>query len=150
MIATKTELFRRAVFGLSRHIGLMAGAGLLLRNAADAVAILGGGLRVARREWLRLAHLDENGALLGVTAHAGGHDALALSPGKIVRDVFAHGARRLLLAHNHPSGDPTPSRADHVATRRLAELMRALEIELVDHLVFARDGVTSFRGSGLL
>lgn len=121
-----------------------------LRTAADAVALLGEGLRASPIERLRLAHLDHDGMLIAMTEQAGDPHALSLKLRHIVGQAFAHGSRRLLIAHNHPSGDPMPSRADLDGTRRLAELLRPLEIALVDHLVFARGGVTSFRQLGLL
>ena len=54
------------------------------------------------------------------------------------------------IAHNHPSGDPSPSRADIEATRRLAEAAAALGIRLHDHLIFAGGDCRSFRALGLL
>ena len=54
------------------------------------------------------------------------------------------------MAHNHPSGDPRPSRADIQATRRLAETADALDIRLHDHLIFAGTDCRSFRELGLL
>jgi DNA repair protein RadC len=121
-----------------------------LRTAADAVTLFGEELRTAPVECLRLAHLDGAGALIALTGRSGGQGALPLALDRIVREAFVHDSRRLLVAHNHPSGDPTPSHADRIATRRLAELLRLLGIDLIDHLVFARGGVTSFRQLGLL
>ena len=54
------------------------------------------------------------------------------------------------MVHNHPSGDPTPSRADIDMTRQIAEAARALRIAVHDHLVVGRDGVASFKALGLL
>ena len=56
-------------------------------------------------------------------------------------------ANRLL--HNHPSGDPTPSRADIDMTRQVVEAGRTLRIDVHDHLVVGRDGVASFKALGL-
>lgn len=125
-------------------------AGPCLRTAADAVSLLGDDLRRASTERLKLVHLSREGRLIALTEQLGGHDALPLAFDRIVREAFAHDSRRLLVAHNHPSGDPTPSRSDRIVTRHLAELLRRLEIDLVDHLVFARGGVRSFRQLGLL
>lgn len=52
--------------------------------------------------------------------------------------------------HNHPSGDPTPSRADIQMTRQVIDAARALEIAVHDHLVVGREGVASFRQLGLM
>ena len=71
-----------------------------------------------------------------------------------MRAIFAaalgHDAAGMVIAHNHPSGDPRPSRADRDATRRLAETAPALGISLHDHLIFAGGGCRSFRELGLL
>jgi DNA repair protein RadC len=71
-----------------------------------------------------------------------------------MREVFGEalrlGARGMILAHNHPSGDCRPSGSDIAATRRLAEIARALDIELIDHLIFTTDAVYSMRAGGLL
>ena len=119
-------------------------------TAADAVALLEGEMRTASREYLRIAHLDRHGGVLALSGQSGGHDMLPIALHSIAREALLKNSRRLLIAHNHPSGDPTPSIADRRATRRLAEGMRLIGIELVDHLVFARGGVTSFRQIGLL
>ena len=71
-----------------------------------------------------------------------------------MRDLFARalalGARGLIIAHNHPSGDCRPSQHDLDATRRLAEIASALDIELIDHLIFTREKVYSMRAGGKL
>ena len=54
------------------------------------------------------------------------------------------------MVHNHPSGDPTPSRADIDMTRQVIEAGRALHVEVHDHLVVGRDGVASFKQLGLM
>ena len=119
-------------------------------TAADAVQLLGASLLDAPVEKLRLAHLEGDGSLIAVSEETGGRDLIVFRIGQIVRDACLLGTSRILLAHNHPSGDPTPSRADRYATRRLGEVLNLLEIELVDHLIFARNGIASFRGLGLL
>lgn len=80
----------------------------------------------------------------------GGATGTSIAP----RDAFAPlirlGATAFVLAHNHPSGDPTPSRADVELTNALARLGRALGVHLVDHLVVATAGILSFHDVGLL
>ncbi len=56
----------------------------------------------------------------------------------------------IVIAHNHPSGDPEPSKADIAATRMLVHAARALEIRVLDHLIFTTTRCTSFRALGLL
>ena len=122
-----------------------------LRNIADAMHLFAGELSLLSCEELRVAHLDEEGRVLGLSAGTGGDAGKVDLPiHEIVRDALALGARALLLAHNHPSGDPTPSPADKAATRQLADAARSLDIRLVDHLIFAGLHCRSFREMGLL
>ena len=155
------ELSGAAAIFLSAHIGRMRhldpafalrGASEAFRvvTAADALDLIGHGLAEARFEILRLAHLSRAGEVILIEDQPGGQSMLKIAPGQILRRACLLGTQRLLIAHNHPSGDPVPSQADRVATRELAELLRAADIALVDHMIFARDGVTSFRALGLL
>ena len=70
------------------------------------------------------------------------------------REVFAPALREaaaaILVVHNHPSGDPSPSREDHEVTRRLAKAGELLGIPLLDHVVIAAQGHTSFARNGWL
>ncbi|MGH6992053.1 MAG: JAB domain-containing protein, partial [Caulobacteraceae bacterium] len=59
-------------------------------------------------------------------------------------------ASAVILVHNHPSGDPTPSAADRDMTRQVVEAGRALKIAVHDHLVVGREGVASFKALGLM
>lgn len=54
------------------------------------------------------------------------------------------------MMHNHPSGDPTPSRADIDMTKQIVQAAKALSVEVHDHLIVGRDGVTSFKSLGLM
>ncbi|QJA05579.1 DNA repair protein RadC [Thermosulfurimonas marina] len=74
----------------------------------------------------------------------------AVYPREVFRLAFAHRAAALILAHNHPSGDPSPSSADIALTRRLLLAGRLLETRLLDHLILAREGYFSFAEKGLL
>jgi len=71
-------------------------------------------------------------------------------PREIVRRALELGAASLILAHNHPSGDLTPSKDDIAATRRLIKACSAVDIQVLDHLIVARSGCLSFRAEGLI
>ena len=77
-------------------------------------------------------------------------DHAPVYPREVVRRALELSASAIILVHNHPSGDPTPSRADIDMTRQIAEAARALRIAVHDHLVVGRDGVASFKALGLL
>lgn len=114
--------------------------------AAEHIApLLAGG-----EERLIAAHLDARQRLVAVTRAEGRIDAVDLSIRAIIGDALASGAAGIILAHNHPSGDPTPSEADRAATRRLAEVAAPLGLRLHDHLIFGGGRVSSFRALGWL
>ncbi|WP_228243356.1 JAB domain-containing protein [Porphyrobacter sp. GA68] len=64
--------------------------------------------------------------------------------------ALAHDSRAVLLAHNHPSGNPQPSAADLTATRQIGRMANLLGIHLIDHLIIAGDNAYSMRGGGQL
>ena len=89
-------------------------------------------------------YLDDGCFADGSTAH------LPVRLRGLFARALALGARGLIVAHNHPSGNCRPSASDIAATRRLVEIGRALEIELLDHLIITREKVYSMRAGGLL
>jgi DNA repair protein RadC len=80
------------------------------------------------------------GSLTGVEVH----------PREVFRGAIANGAAALVMAHNHPSGDPTPSRQDLELTTRLKEVGALCGISVLDHVVVAADGYTSLAERGWL
>jgi DNA repair protein RadC len=76
--------------------------------------------------------------------------ALDLPIRTVAADALAFDAAAVVMAHNHPGGDPSPSTADRAATRALARALSALDIRLLDHLIVAHRGIASFRALGLL
>ena len=103
-----------------------------------------------RRESLWVAHVDDQARCMHLTRHDGDEAGTDFPLRAIIADAAAHGSAGLLLAHNHPSGDATPSESDCRATRRLACAAEALDCAIVDHLVFAGAECASFRRLGLL
>jgi DNA repair protein RadC len=77
-------------------------------------------------------------------------DHTPLYPREIVKRALELGATAIILIHNHPSGDPTPSRADIDMTREIQEAAAKLGIALHDHLIISREGPASFKSLGLL
>ena len=122
-----------------------------IRTARDAADLFAPLLADAREERLIVAHLGAEGELLRLSeAGRGSEDAVPLPMRRIVREALFVEAAAIILAHNHPSGDPSPSNRDMVTTRRLAEIARALGVGLRDHLIFASRECRSLRAMGLL
>ena len=102
------------------------------------------------RESLWVAHLDAQSRCLHLSRHTGDASGADFPIRQILSDAVIHGSAGIVLAHNHPSGDPRPSDSDKRATRRLASAAEAMDCAVVDHLVFAGTDCTSFRQLGLL
>ena len=102
-------------------------------------------------EEFRVLFLDRKNVLVADEVQSRGTvDHTPVYPREIVRRALEHGASAIILVHNHPSGDPTPSRADIDMTREIAAAAKALKIAVHDHLVIGRHGHASFKSLGLL
>lgn len=108
-------------------------------------------LLAERVEAAAFAYVGGDHGLLGLRLIRSAHDGhVPLCLRTVVRDVLAFDARRLLMAHNHPAGVSRPSRGDVATTAQFVRTLAPLNVEVVDHLVIAEDGMTSFRVLGLL
>ena len=102
------------------------------------------------RENLWVAHVDDEARCLHVSSYDGDETGAPFPIRDIILDAASHGSAGLLLAHNHPSGDPRPSDGDLRATRRIAVAAEALDCTVIDHLIFAGRECTSLRSLGYL
>ena len=102
------------------------------------------------KEHLWVAHVDDQARCLHLARHDGHAAGADLPIGEIVADAARHGSKGLILAHNHPSGDATPSAIDMRITRRLALVGEAMDVAILDHLVMAGGDCRSMRQMGLL
>jgi DNA repair protein RadC len=117
----------------------------------DAAALVVPLLEGRDREHCLLVTLDVKHRLLGVdTVSVGSVDHTFMAPREVFRDALAAGASAVFLAHNHPSGDPTPSGEDRQVTRRLAQAGVTLGVELLDHLVIGDPDWVSLARIGVL
>ena len=105
----------------------------------------------SEKEEFRVLFLDRKNHLIAdEVQNRGTIDHTPVYPREIIKRALELGASSLILAHNHPSGDPTPSKADIAMTREVAVAAKALGISLHDHLVVGRGGHASFKSLGLL
>ena len=108
---------------------------------------------MARRqtEEFRVLFLDRKNMLVAdEVLNRGTVDHAPVYPREIVKRALELNASALILVHNHPSGDPAPSKADIAMTREVASAAKALGITIHDHLVIGRSGHASFKSLGLL
>jgi DNA repair protein RadC len=101
-------------------------------------------------EVLRVVHLDRHRRVLDVVEYVGEAMRVTMPLRTIIGDALRLGTSGLLLSHNHPSGDPTPSRADISATQRLMRAAHALDIRVHDHLIIGGQRRFSLRAAGLI
>ena len=103
------------------------------------------------REQFRVLFLDKkNQLILDEVMNHGTVDHAPVYPREIMRRALELSSSSVILVHNHPSGDPTPSPADIDMTKKVVEAGRALNVAVHDHLVVGRDGVASFKSLGLM
>ncbi|MEA3210792.1 MAG: repair protein RadC [Chthoniobacter sp.] len=165
---TVAELSRIKGVGPAKAAHLAAAFGLAGRLARETLHrqpldsppliydLLGAELRSLHRESLRVVLLDTKLCLLRVEeVSLGSLNESIAHPREIFRPALIYSAYAIILVHNHPSGDPTPSDADRRLTVRLAEAAHLLQIRLLDHVILGaadngRQPWFSFREAGLL
>ena len=105
----------------------------------------------AEREQFRILFLDKKNAVIAdEVQQTGTVDNTPVYPRGVMRRALELSATAVILVHNHPSGDPTPSGADVKMTRELVDIAKPLGIAIHDHVIVGRDGHASFRGLGLI
>ncbi len=162
--ATPTQLTQRGGLG-DGSVALLkvvqaAAERMLKEQVADRPVIgswqslldyLGVAMKFGATEQVRLLFLDRKNALLADEIPAQGTvDQAPIYPREVARRALELGASALILVHNHPSGDPTPSRADIEMTKAVARAIEAVGVTLHDHVIIGRKGHSSFKSLGLL
>lgn len=105
----------------------------------------------AEREQFRILFLDKKNALIADEVQGMGTvDHTPAYPREIVRRALELSSTAIILVHNHPSGDPTPSQADIRMTREICEVAKAMGITVHDHIIVGREGHASFKGLRLM
>lgn len=103
------------------------------------------------REQFRILFLDKKNALIAdEVQQTGTVDHTPVYPREVVRRALELSATALILVHNHPSGDPTPSRADIDMTRTIVETAKPLGIAVHDHIIIGKSGHVSMKGVRLI
>ena len=105
----------------------------------------------ADKEQFRILFLDKRNQLIAdEVQQVGTIDHTPVYPREVVKRALELSATALILVHNHPSGDPTPSRADIQMTQSIVEVAAPLGIAVHDHIIVAKDGHASFKGLKLI
>jgi DNA repair protein RadC len=133
-IAKATQL--KAAFELAKRLARPREQQPMISVPAEAAALLREEMRLLDREEFRVLLLNTKSFLLKV-AHVsrGSLNASIVEPREVFKDAIAASAAGVILAHNHPSGDPTPSAEDVAITKRLAKAGEVLGITVLDHII---------------
>lgn len=123
-----------------------------VKNPDDAVALLGRELEDYDREVACVVNLQADGRPINMEIISMGTINMSLvSAREVFKSAILSNAANIMLLHNHPSGDPTPSRNDLELTHKLWEAARIMDIPLLDHIILGRGGVyCSFLKNGLM
>jgi DNA repair protein RadC len=105
----------------------------------------------AEREQFRILFLDKRNALIADEVQQSGTvDHTPVYPREVVKRALELAATAVILVHNHPSGDPSPSQADITMTRQIVDIAKPLGIAVHDHIIVGREGHASFKGLRLI
>lgn len=104
-----------------------------------------------KREHFRVLFLNRKNQLIAdEVQQVGTVDHAPVYPREIVKRTLELGATAIILVHNHPSGDPTPSDSDISMTEEIVRAARALDVLVHDHLIISKNGHTSFKALGIV
>jgi DNA repair protein RadC len=125
--------------------------GGVITGAADVAQILRPRIRYLKKEVLKVLHLNVKNQLTAVEdISIGGLTAVSIHPRDVFAGAIARGSAAVILAHNHPSGDPDPSTEDKEVTMRIIAAGRILGIEVLDHVILGAERFISMKESGIL
>ena len=117
----------------------------------DVYDLLGPELSTLAQEQLRVLLLNTRNRVVGQrTVYQGTVNSSAVRPAEVLRAAVIENAPSIIVSHNHPSGDPTPSPEDVSVTRDLVAAGKLLDIELLDHIVIAGSTFVSLKEKGLM
>jgi DNA repair protein RadC len=139
-----------AALELARRMACRAAEpGWRVRSPADVGERMQPAMRHLEHEELRVLLLNtKNVVLAALPLYRGNLAGSSVRVGEVFRDAVRRQAAAIVVVHNHPSGDPSPSSDDLRITAELSEAGRLLDIELLDHVVVAADGWVSLRAMG--
>ena len=145
-----------AAFGLGQRLAREIFARRKIETPEQVYELLGTEMRALHKESLRTILLDTRYNLIRVEdVSLGSVNESIAHPRDVFRPALIYSAYAVVVVHNHPSGDPTPSQADHGLTRRLREAAELLQIKLLDHVIVGapteeRLPYFSFKEAGVL
>jgi len=122
-----------------------------VKNPEGVVKAIRASIKDKAKEHFKLILLNPRNKIIGIsTISVGILNASLVHPREVFKDAIMHSAASVVLAHNHPSGDPEPSEDDLKITKKLVESGKILGIEVIDHIVIGKNNFCSFKERGLI
>ena len=122
-----------------------------IKSPESVVKAIRASIKDKAKEHFKLILLNPRNKIIGIsTISIGTLNASLVHPREVFKDAIVHSAASVVLAHNHPSGDPDPSEDDVTITKRLIEAGKILGIEVIDHIIITKNGFFSFKERGLI
>jgi DNA repair protein RadC len=122
-----------------------------IKDPETVVKAVRAGIKDKAKEHFKLILLNPRNKIVGIsTISIGTLNASLVHPREVFKDAIKHSAASIILAHNHPSGDPDPSEDDLTITKRLTEAGKILGVEVIDHIIVGKNGFFSFKEKGLI
>ncbi|MGE5453751.1 MAG: RadC family protein [Methylocystaceae bacterium] len=141
----------KAALELGRRLALQSLDRPLVKSAEDVKNMVMDEMRIFDREHFRALYLDRKLKLIAMEEIAvGGLSSAVIHPREVFKPAVQRSAASIILIHNHPSGDPTPSAEDIELTRRLKEAGQIMGIDIIDHIVIGDNRYASLNNLGLL
>jgi DNA repair protein RadC len=158
------ELSKTAGVGLAKAVTVVAGIELgrrlshkepgerpVIRSPQDAANLVMSELRYQTREhFMALLLSTKNHVIARAIVSVGSLNASIVHPRELFREAIIYSAAAVILIHNHPSGDPTPSQEDITLTRQLVEAGTLLNISVLDHVIIGDGKYVSFKEKGII
>ena len=117
----------------------------------DVRRLLGPEMSALAQEQLRVLLLDTKNLVVGQrVVYQGNINSSVVRPAEVLRPAVVEAVPSIIVSHNHPSADPTPSPEDVAITRELAQAAKLLSIELLDHIIIGGDRAVSLKELGLM
>ena len=121
-----------------------------MRSPADAANLLMAEMSLLSQEHLRTVLLDTRNRVISIpTIYVGSLNTAQVRVGEMFREAIRANCAGMIVVHNHPSGDPTPSPEDVQVTRMIVEAGALLNIDVLDHLIIGRQRFVSLKERGL-
>ena len=122
-----------------------------IKNPEAVVKAIRTSVKDKAKEHFKLILLNTRNRIIGLsTISIGTLTTSLVHPREVFKDAIVHSAASVVLAHNHPSGDPEPSEDDLKITKKLVESGKILGIEVIDHIIIGKNNFHSFREKGLI